>query len=146
MRRVRSTLGSPGYPIVIAAGASLFLLLCFIAWASVHSTPRYGVNVYLPESHFVMEEYNRNNFHIITITPGENPRIYIEGRILPGGLDALPAKLDEWAAATPGRKQNTTIIIEGDPAVSYGTICQLDDMILKRQFSLSHQGRPAVKQ
>ena len=91
-----------------------------------------------------MEEYNRNNFHIITVTPGEHPRIYVEGVILQGGLEALPAKLDEWAAATPGRKQNTTVIIEGDPAVSYGTICKLVDMILQRQFTLSLQGRPAV--
>lgn len=144
MRRVRSTLGSPGYPIVIAAGATLFLLFCFIMWSSVHRLPRYGVNVYPPESHFVMEEYNRNNFHIITVTPGEHPRIYVEGVILQGGLEALPAKLDEWAAATPGRKQNTTVIIEGDPAVSYGTICKLVDMILQRQFTLSLQGRPAV--
>lgn len=92
-----------------------------------------------------MEAYNRDNLHIVTITPGAPPRIYVEGIILPGGLDALPAKLDEWAAATPGRKQNTTIIIEGDPAVSYGNLSKLIDMVLQRNFTLSLQGRPAVE-
>ena len=145
MRRIQSTLSTPGYPIVIAAGANLFLLFCFLVWSPVHRLPRFGVNVYPPESHFVMEAYNRDNLHIVTITPGDTPRIHVEGIILPGGLDALPAKLDEWAAATPGRKQNTTIIIEGDPAVSYGNLSKLIDMVLQRNFTLSLQGRPAVE-
>lgn len=144
MRRVRSTLGSPGYPIVIAAGANLFLLFCFLVWSPVHRLPRYGVNVYSPESHFVMDSYNRNNLHIITVTPGEKPRVYAEGVLLDGGLEALSAKLDEWAAAVPGRKENVTILLECDPAVSAGTQQKLIDMVLLRKFTCSLVGRPAV--
>lgn len=144
MRRVRSTLGSPGYPIVIAAGANLFLLFCFLVWSPVHRLPRFGVNVYSPESHFVMDSYNRDNLHIVTITPGEKPRVYAEGVLLPGGLDELSDKLDAWAAQVKGRKQNTTILLECDPAVSSGTQQKLIDMVLLRRFTCSLVGRPAV--
>lgn len=144
MRRVRSTLSSPGYPIVIAAGANLFLLFCFMVWAPVHKLPRYGVNVYSPESHFVMDSYNRDNLHIITICPGETPRVYAEGVLLNGSCDALSAKLDEWAAATTGRKEDTTILIECDPAVSAGTQQKIIDMVLLRQFTCSLVGRAAT--
>ena len=144
MRRVRSTLGSPGYPVVIAAGANLFLLFCFMVWAPVHRLPRFGVNVYSPESHFVMDSYNRNNLHIITITPGETPRVYAEGVLLSNGLASLAAKLDEWAAATTGRKEDVTVLIECDPAVSAGMQQKLIDMVLLRKFTCSLVGRPAV--
>ena len=137
MRRVRSTLGSPGYPIVIAAGANLFLLFCFLVWSPVHRLPRFGVNVYSPESHFVMDS-------IVTITPGVKPRVYAEGVLLPGGLDELSDKLDAWAAQVKGRKQNTTILLECDPAVSAGTQQKLIDMVLLRRFTCSLVGRPAV--
>lgn len=144
MRRVRSTLSTPGYPIVFAAGANLFLLICFLVWLPVHRLPRFGMNVYSPESHFVMDSYNRNNLHIVTITPGDTPRVYTDGILLSGGLTALSAKLDEWSAATPGRKENMTILLECDPSVSAGTQQKLIDMVLLRKFTCSLVGRPAV--
>lgn len=142
MRRVRSTLGSPGYPIVIAAGANIFLLFCFLVWAPVHKLPRFGVNVYPPESHFVMDSYNRDNLHIITVTAGESPRIYAEGALLPHGFDSLGEKLDAWAAQAPSRKNAVTILIECDAAVSAGTQQRIIDMVLQRQFTCSLVGRP----
>ena len=144
MRRVRSSLGSPGYPIVIAAGVNLFLLFCFMVWAPVHRLPRFGVNVYAPESHFVMDSYNRNNLHIITITPGETPRVYAEGVLLSNGIESLATKLDEWAATTTGRKEDVTILLECDPAVSAGMQQKLIDMVLLRKFTCSLVGRPAI--
>ncbi len=144
MRRVRSTLSSPGYPILIAAGVNLFLLFCFMVWSSVHKLPRYGVNVYVPESHFVMDSYNRDNLHIITITPGDSPRVYAGGKMLENGLKSLESTLDTWAAQAPARKDAVTILIECDPAVSAGIQQQVIDMVLLRQFTCSLVGRPAL--
>ena len=144
MRRVRSTLSSPGYPILIAAGVNLFLLFCFMVWSSVHKLPRYGHNVYVPESHFVMDSYNRNNLHIVTIAPGQPPLIYAEGKLLENGLKSLQDTLDAWAAQAPARKDSVTILIECDPTVSAGIQQQVIDMVLLRQFTCSMVGRPAL--
>lgn len=145
MRRVRSTLGSPGYPILIAAGVNLFLLLCFCVWLQVHRLPRFGVNVYPEASHFAMDSYNRNNLHIITITAGEAPRVYAEGVQLKDGLNSLPATLDAWAAGMTTRRDNMTIILECDPATSAGVLQKAIDMVLQRKFTCSIAGRPSIK-
>ena len=145
MRRVRCTLGSPGYPILITAGVNLFLLLCFCVWLQVHSLPRFGVNVYPEASHFAMESYNRNNLHIVTITAGEEPRVYTDGVQVEGGLKGLPTLLDAWAAGMTTRRDNMTIIIECDPAASAGVLQRSVDMVLQRKFTCSVSGSPAIK-
>ncbi len=145
MRRVRSTLGSPGYPILIAAGVNLFLLLCFCVWLQVHRMPRFGVNVYPEASHFVMESYNRDNLHVVTISAGEIPRVYAEGVEITGGMKGLPAQLDTWAKGMSTRPSNMTIILECDPAASAGVLQKAIDLVLQRKFTCSVAGRPATE-
>jgi hypothetical protein len=145
MRRVRSTLSSPGYPILITAGVNLFLLLCFCVWLQMHRLPRFGVNVYPEASHFAMDAYNRDNLHIITITAGNTPRVYAEGELIEGGMDGLPARLDAWAAGMTTRRNNMTIILQCDPAASAGVLQKAIDMVLQRKFTCSVAGRPAIK-
>ena len=91
-----------------------------------------------------MDSYNRDNLHIITITPGESPRVYAGGKMLENGLKSLESTLDTWAAQAPARKDAVTILIECDPAVSAGVQQQVIDMVLLRKFTCSLVGRPAL--
>ena len=142
MRRVRTTLNSPGYPILIAAGFNVFLLICFLVWAPVHSLPRYGMSFYLWESHHEMESYQRDNLHFLTITAGENPRVYVDGVQMEGGLSDLPARLKEWQETSAKKKK--TILLECDPAGTSGVQNQICDLVMTYGFECSIVGRPSV--
>lgn len=142
MRRVRTTLTSPGYPILIAAGFNVFLLFCFLIWAPVHSLPRYGMTFHLWESHHEMESYQRDNLHFLTITAGENPRVYVDGVQMEGGLNELPTHLENWKKDTA--KKKLTILLECDPAVTSGMQNQICDLVMRYGFECSVIGRPTV--
>ncbi|MBE6418243.1 MAG: hypothetical protein E7033_07245 [Akkermansiaceae bacterium] len=145
MRRLRSGFDTPGFPVVIAAVVNLFLLICFLVWLPVHRLPRYGMSFYLPEAHYRMASFSRDNLYIVTVTAGENARAYAGGVEVPGGIQGLQARLDEWAALRDkSQKKDVTVMLEFDPAVSAGEQQRLIDMVLTRGFRCSLIGRPSV--
>lgn len=145
MRRLRYGFNTPGFPVVIAAVVNLFLLICFMVWLPVHRLPRYGMSFYLPDAHYRMAPFTRDNLHIVTITAGEAPRAYAAGVEVPGGLTGLQARLDEWAALRDtSQKKDVTVMLEFDPAVSAGEQQRIIDMVLTRGFRCSLIGRPAL--
>ena len=141
MRRVQSSLEGTGFAIVVIAGANLFLLLCLCVLLGYHRMPRFGMNIRPAASHFVMGSYDRTATHILTVTPGETPRLFLEEKEIPGGLSGLEDVLRQWDSTHPSR---VTVILMCDEAVSAGTIRQLTDAILSHGFTCAFAGRPAL--
>lgn len=140
MRRIRSNLKGSGFAIIVLAGVNLFVLLCMCVLLTSYRAPRYGINLRPAESHFVLGSYDRSLSHIITITPGEIPRFYVENDEIQGGLDGMEDVLKSWENPNPS---HVTVIIVCDEAVSIGTVQQLADMILSHGYNCAFFGRPA---
>ena len=140
MRRIRSNLKGSGFAIIVLAGVNLFVLLCMCVLLTSYRAPRYGINLRPAESHFVLGSYDRSLSHIITITPGEIPRFYVENDEIQGGLDGMEDVLKSWENPNPS---HVTVIIVCDEAASVGTVQQLADMILSHGYNCAFFGRPA---
>lgn len=139
MRRVRSNLKGSGFAIIILAGVNLFVLLCMCVLLTSYQAPRYGINVRPAASHYIIGSYDRSMSHIITVTPGETPRFFLEDTEVT--LDGIDDTLDSWNSPTPSR---VTVIIVCDEAVSVGYIQQLADKVISRGFTCAFFGRPAL--
>lgn len=142
MRRVRSTLKSAGLPILVVVGVNLFLVLCMCVLLTNHVTPRFGYTVQPQESHFTLGAYDRNNTHIVSVAPGEEPRLYVGADIVQGGFDGFEQHLASWDSPNPSR---TSVILVIDKAVSAGVVHRLTDMILSHGFTCSYAGVPALE-
>lgn len=142
MRRVQSSLEGTGFAIVVIAGVNLFLLMCLCVLLAHHRTPRYGINVHPAASHFVMGAYDRSSSHILTVTPGESPRIFLEEEEVPGGLAGLENVLRRWDGVRP--PSAVTVILMCDEAVAAGVVQRLTDAILSHGFTCVFAGRPAL--
>ena len=143
MRRIRSNLKGSGFAIIILAGVNLFVLLCMCVLLTSYRAPRYGINLRPAASHFVIGSYDRSMSHIITVTPGETPRFFLEDREVPNGLEGIDAVLDEWKCASPSRVK---VIIVCDEAVSVGSIQQLADKVMSHGYTCAFFGRPALNE
>lgn len=143
MRRVRSTLKDSGFAIIILAGVNLFVLLCMCVLLTGYRPPRYGINVRPAPSQFAIDAYDRSLSHIITITPGETPRFFLEDREVTDGLKGIDAVLDAWACPNPSR---VTIIIVCDEAVSIGSVQRLADKVMSHGFTCAFFGRPSLNE
>ncbi len=139
MKRVRSNLGAGGPSILVVAGVNLFLLLCMCVLLGTHLLPRYGVNVRPASSHFVMSSYDRSQSHLITVTPGMPPCYYLEGKMIPGGLDGVEEQLRAWDCSSPAR---VVVLIVSDDAVPMGDVQRLADRILLHGFTCVLAARP----
>ena len=140
MRRIRSNLKGSGFAMIILAGVNLFVLLCMCLLLTSYRAPRHGLNVRPAASHFVLDAYDRSHSHIITVTPGNPPRFYLEDHEIANGLAGVDAELDAWKAKTSAQ---VTIIIVCDEAVSVGAVQQLADKVLSHGFTCAFFGRPA---
>ncbi len=142
MKRIRSTkLGSGGPVILVVAGINLFLLLCMCVLLGTHVLPRYGVDVRPAESHFVMTTYDRNQTHLITVTAGMPPCYYLEGKLIPGGLNGVEEQLRAWDCSSPAR---VVVLVVADDVVPSGDVQRLVDRILLHRFTCVMAGRPAL--
>lgn len=141
MKRIRSSLNGTGFAIIAIAGVNLFLLLCLCVLLNTHRLPRYGVSVRPAESHFVIGNFDRSCSHILTITPGDTPRFFLEEKEVKGGLDGVEALLKEWDSPNPER---VVIVLVCDEAVSVGTVQQVTDRVLLHGFTCAFSGRPPV--
>lgn len=141
MKRVRSSLKGNGFHIVVIALLNLFLLLCICVLLHHHRLPRYGANVLPASTHFVMGAYDRSNSHIITVTPGETPRFFLEEKEIKDGLDGIERLFKTWDCAAPAR---ITVVLVCDEAVASGTMQKLADMVLSHGFTCTLAGRPAL--
>lgn len=139
MRRINSTLRDAGFPIVVSAAANLVLLLCACVLFSNHLAPDYGVRVRPAATHFVMGSYDRSNMRIITIMPGEEPRFYIDSRLIQNGYFGVEQVLKEWDRPNPSQ---LTVILNADEAVPHGVLQRLTDMVLDHGFTCTFSGRP----
>lgn len=142
MRRIRSTLKEGGFPILVVAAMNLFLVLCVSVLLSNHLGPHYGYVVQPQESHFVIGAYNRDYTHIVSVAPGDNPRIYVGSELVRGGYEGFEECLNEWHNEMPSR---VTVILVLDKAVSSGVAQRLTDMILSHGYSCSYAGVPAIE-
>lgn len=142
MRRVRSTLKEGGFPILVVAAVNLFLVLCICVLLSNHLGPHYGYTVQPQESHFMIGAYNRDFTHIVSVAPGDSPRIYVGGELVRGGYEGFEKYLDEWKGSNPSR---VSVILVLDKAVSSGVSMRLTDMILSRGYTCSYAAVPAIE-
>ncbi|MBO5683689.1 MAG: hypothetical protein J6R92_01960 [Akkermansia sp.] len=142
MRRVRSTLNEGGFPILVVAAVNLFLVLCVCVLLSNHLGPHYGYTVQPQESHFVIGSYNRDYSHIVSVAPGDSPRIYVGSELVRGGYEGFEKHLDEWNGGNPSR---VSVILVLDKAVSAGVSQRLTDMILSRGYMCCHAAVPAIE-
>ena len=141
MRRVRSRLKDGGFPIVVIAGVNLFLVLCVCVLLSNHLVPRFGYSVQPQESHFVIGAYDRDNSHIVSVAPGDTPRLYIGSELVRDGYAGFEKHLASWETANPSR---VSVILVLDKAVPAGAVHHLTDLILKHGFTCSYAGVPAL--
>ncbi len=140
MKRFRSTrLGSGGPVILVVAGINLFLLLCMCVLLGTHLLPRYGVNVRPAASHYVMSAYDRDQTHLITVAAGMPPCYYMEGKLIPEGLEGVETQLRSWDCASPAR---VIVLIVADAAVPAGDVQRLADRVLLHGFTCMLAGRP----
>jgi hypothetical protein len=142
MRRVRSTLKEGGFPILAVAAVNLILIFCVCLLLPNHLGPRYGYGVQPQESHFVMGAYNRNLTHIVSVAPGDLPRIYVGSQLVPGGYEGFEQQLKSWETANPSR---VSVILVLDKAVSAGAAQRLTDMILSHGYTCSYAAVPAIE-
>ncbi len=143
MRRVRSTLKEGGFPILVVAAVNLFLVLCVCVLLSNHLGPHYGYTVQPQESHFVIGSYNRDYTHIVSVAPGNAPRIYVGSELVRGGYDGFEKYLNEWN--TSGNPSKVSVILVLDKAVSAGVSQRLTDMILSHGYTCSYAAVPAIE-
>ncbi len=140
MKRIRSTkLGSGGATILVVAGMNLFLLLCMCVLLGTHVLPRYGVNVRPAASNFVMSAYDRSQTHLITITSGMPPCYYLEGKLIPGGINGVEEQLRAWDCPSPAR---VVVLLVADDVVPTGDVQRLADRIMQHGFTCMLAGRP----
>lgn len=139
MRRVRSTLQHVGFPLVVAAGVNLLVLLFAIVLFSNHVTPSYGVRVLPARTHYVMGSYNRSNMRILTVMPGDTPRFFADTQEIEGGYEGLARLLDSWDCPNPSQ---LNVIITADEAVTFGVLQRVTDMVLDHGFTSYFAGRP----
>ena len=142
MRRVRSKLSDSGAPVIALAGVNLVLLLCLCVLLNTHRLPKYGLNVRPAESHFVMSQFDRSASHVVTITPGAPPRIFVEGKEVHGGSEGLEDELKSWNTGYPLR---VSVIVVCDSAVPAGTLQGVVDRVLSHGFNCALSGRPSAK-
>lgn len=142
MRRVRSTLKEGGFPIVVVAAMNLFLVLCICVLLSNHLVPRFGYTVQPQESRFVIGSYNRDYTHIVSVAPGDEPRIYVGSELVRGGYEGFEQYLEQWKVTNPSR---VSVILVLDKAVSSGVSHRLTDMILAHGYSCSYAAVPAIE-
>ncbi len=142
MRRVRSTLKNGGSPIVVIAMVNLFLVLCISVLLTNHLTPRYGFTVQPQDSHFVIGSYDRDHMHIVSVAPGDTPRIYVGSELVRGGFAGFEQHLSSWDAPNPSR---VSVVLVIDKAVAAGAVQRLTDMVLAHGFTCSYAGVPALE-
>lgn len=142
MRRVRSTLKSAGVPILVAAGVNVFLVLCLCVLLTNHLTPRFGYTVQPQESHFTIASYDRNHTHIVSVAPGETPRLYVGANLVKDGFEGFEAQLASWNSSNPS---HVSVVLVIDKAVPAGVVHRLTDMILSHGFTCSYAGVPALE-
>lgn len=143
MRRVRSTLKEGGFPILVVATVNLFLVLCVCVLLSNHLGPHYGYTVQPQESHFVIGSYNRDYTHIVSVAPGDTPRIYVGAELVRGGYEGFEQFLRDW---TPeGNPSKVSVVLVLDKAVSSGVSQRLTDMILSHGYTCCYAAVPAIE-
>lgn len=139
MHKIRSSLSSGGFAIVVIAFVNLFVLVCLSILLGLHRSPVFGMQISPAESHFVMGMYDRSMSHVITIAPGEPPRFFLEENELPGGLEGMEPMLQKWDCSTPSR---VTVILVCDRAVPAGIIQKVADQVLMHGFNCTLSGIP----
>lgn len=139
MRIPHDRLPDRGPVIVIVACVGLFLVLCLTVLLPNHIVPRFGMRVRPAESHFVMGSYDRDAGHVVSVAPGDTPRVFVESEEVPGGVKGLEAFLRQWDCANPSRVR---VVLVVDAAVSAGTMQELADMVLRHKFTCSFAGLP----
>lgn len=139
MRRARSQLKTGGFAIIILAGVNLFVLLCMCVLLTGYRAPVFGLNVHPADTRFIIGAYDRDNTHIITVTPGDTPRYFLRNREIPNGAEGLDAELAAWKtnSTTP-----VTVIIVCDEAASAGALQQVADKVLAHGHHCVIYGRP----
>ena len=142
MRRVRSTLKEGGFPILAVAAVNLILIFCVCLLLPNHLGPRYGYGVQPQESHFVIGSYNRDFTHIVSVAPGDTPRLYVESELVRGGYDGFEKCLESWKTPNPSR---VSVILVLHKAVSSGIAQRLTDMILSHGYTCSYAAVPAIE-
>ena len=143
MRRVRSSLKNGGFPILVIALVNLFLVLCVCVLLSNHLVPRFGYSVQPQESHFVIGSYNRDYTHIVSVAPGDTPRIYVGAELVRGGYEGFDKFLRDWAPE--GNPSKVSVILVLDKAVSAGVSQRLTDMILSHGYTCCYAAVPAIE-
>lgn len=128
--------------MLVVTAVNLFLVLCVCVLLPNHLGPHYGYTVQPQESHFVIGSYNRDFTHIVSVAPGDVPRIYVGSELVRGGYEGFQKRLESWNTGSPAR---VTVILVLDKAVSAGVAQHLTDMVLSCGFSCSHAAVPAIE-
>lgn len=142
MRRIRSRLKDMGSTALVLCGISLLLALCCCVLLTHHVAPRYGVRIRPAASHFTMGAYDRTQTHILSVSAGDEPRLYDGSERIAGDMQGVDAVLARWAGETPSR---VTVVLVADSAVTAGTLQQLTDMVLRHGMNCNLGAVPSIE-
>ncbi len=124
MRLTRTQRTSPFlFQIVPLLDILFAILVFFVLSATFVSQP--GVNVEPPTSNFSVEPSLRSQ--IISITPGNEPRIFFRDRLVSPAQ--LATMLDQKTSAA-----TKTIIVKADQSVSYEQVMAVTNLALERGY------------
>lgn len=142
MRRIRSRLKDNGASAMAVCGISLLVALCCCVLVTHHATPRYGVRVRPAASHFTMGGYDRSHTHILSVSAGDEPRLYDGAERIEGDMRGVESVLARWAGETPSR---ITVVLVADSAVTAGTLQTLTDMVLRHGMNCNIGAVPSIE-
>jgi hypothetical protein len=104
--------------------------------------PRFGYTVQPQATQFALASYDRNLTHIVSVAPGESPRIYVGSELVRGGYAGFEKCLESWKVEHPSR---ISVILVLDKAVPSGVSQRLTNMVLSHGFTCSYAGVPALE-
>lgn len=131
-----------GSTALVLCGISLLLVLCCCVLLTHHVAPRYGVRVRPAASHFTMGGYDRSQTHILSISAGDEPRLYDGSVRVAGDMLGVEPLLARWAGETPSR---VTVVLVADSAVTAGVLQQLTDMVLSHGMNCNIGAVPSIE-
>lgn len=139
---VKSTLPNGDFYVHLAVMLDLVVLFCVLMLISSNIVPQFGFSVKMSESDFLMDN-TPGQKHIVAVTSGENPVVFLGNNRLEGGLQGLARELDRIVNEAGDEDLGRIgIIFVLDEAVSRSTEQALIDMVLSRNMICSIASEP----
>ncbi len=140
---IRSTLPTPSFLILGSVGLNVVILVFVLTLISSGILPRYGVSVVPAESRYHIGTYDPAYMRVLTITPGDSPRCFLESKLIKDGVRGLSREFDELIEKTPQEhRHHLTIVLYADKSISLGMVQSVIDLVLSKGMHCASAAEP----